>query len=119
MFQGLWGAVGARISTYKSYPRVVGETGGKNFVFAHMSADPDELVANLIRGAFEYQGQKCSAASRAYIPQSLWNNVRVRLLDEVKAIAYGDVTDFTNFMGAVIDKTAVAKLSDHIRVRES
>ena len=114
VFQGLWGAVGARISTYKSYPRVVGETGGKNFVFAHMSADPDELVANLIRGAFEYQGQKCSAASRAYIPQSLWNNVRVRLLDEVKAIAYGDVTDFTNFMGAVIDKTALAKLSDHI-----
>ena len=114
VFQGMWGTVGAHISSYKSYPRVVGETGGKDFVFAHASADPDDLVANLIRGAFEYQGQKCSAASRAYIPKSLWRGLRDRLLDEVRAITYGDVTDFTNFMGAVIDKPAFDKLRRYI-----
>ena len=114
VFQGMWRTVGANIAGYKSYPRIVGETGGKDFVFAHASADPDELAANLIRGAFEYQGQKCSAASRAYIPESLWNRCRDRLVDEVGAIAFGDVTDFTNFMGAVIDQPSFDKLQGYI-----
>ena len=114
VFQGMWRTVGANIAGYKSYPRIVGETGGKDFVFAHASADPDELAANLIRGAFEYQGQKCSAASRAYIPESLWNRCRDRLVDEVGAIACGDVTDFTNFMGAVIDQPSFDKLQGYI-----
>ena len=99
VFQGMWRTVGANIAGYKSYPRIVGETGGKDFVFAHASADPDELATNLIRGAFEYQGQKCSAASRAYIPESLWSSLRDRLCGEVEAMPYGDVADFTNFNG--------------------
>ncbi len=119
VFQGMWRAVGANIAGYTSYPRIVGETGGKDFVFAHASADPDELAANLIRGAFEYQGQKCSAASRAYIPESLWAGLRDRLVSEVEAIAYGDVTDFTNFMGAVIDKTTFDKLKGYIEQARS
>ena len=106
VFQGMWRTIGTNIATYKSYPRVVGETGGKDFVFAHASADPDELITGLIRGAFEYQGQKCSAASRAYIPKSLWNTCRDRLCGLIEEIRYGDVTDFTNFMGAVIDKSS-------------
>ena len=114
VFQGMWRTVGANIASYKGYPRIVGETGGKDFVFAHASADPDELATNLIRGAFEYQGQKCSAASRAYIPASLWSSLRDRLCGEVEAIPYGDVTDFTNFMGAVIDKAAFDKLEGYI-----
>ena len=114
VFQGMWATVGRNIRTYRSYPRIVGETGGKDFVFAHASADPDELVAGLIRGAFEYQGQKCSAASRAYIPQSLWATCRDRLCDEVSGIAYGDVADFTNFMGAVIDKASYDQLAGAI-----
>ena len=114
VFQGMWRTVGANIAGYKSYPRIVGETGGKDFVFAHASADPDELAANLIRGAFEYQGQKCSAASRAYIPESLWSGLGDRLCGEVEAIPYGDVADFTNFMGAVIDKTTFDKLKGYI-----
>ena len=114
VFQGMWRTVGTNIAGYKSYPRIVGETGGKDFVFAHASADPDELAANLTRGAFEYQGQKCSAASRAYIPESLWNRFRDKLVDEVEAIAYGDVTDFTNFMGAVIDRPSFDKQRGYI-----
>ena len=114
VFQGMWRTVGTNIAGYKSYPRIVGETGGKDFVFAHASADPDELAANLTRGAFEYQGQKCSAASRAYIPESLWNRFRDKLADEVEAIAYGDVTDFTNFMGAVIDRPSFDKQRGYI-----
>ena len=114
VFQGMWRTVGANIAGYKSYPRIVGETGGKDFVFAHASADPDELAANLIRGAFEYQGQKCSAASRAYIPESLWSGLRDRVCGEAEAMAYGDVADFTNFMGAVIDKTTFDKLKGYI-----
>ncbi len=114
VFQGMWRTVGANISGYKSYPRIVGETGGKDFVFAHASADPEELAANLIRGAFEYQGQKCSAASRAYIPESLWNGLRDRLVSDVESIPYGDVADFTNFMGAVIDKAAFDTLKGYI-----
>jgi len=114
VFQGMWRSVGTNIANYRSYPRIVGETGGKNFVFAHASADPDELVANLLRGAFEYQGQKCSATSRAYIPESLWSKLKDRLCAETEAIPYGDVADFTNFMGAVIDRTSFDKLKGYI-----
>ena len=114
VFQGMWKTIGGNIETYRSYPRIVGETGGKDFVFAHASADPDDLAANLIRGAFEYQGQKCSAASRAYIPESLWATFKDRLCDEVRTISYGDVSDFTNFMGAVIDKATFDKLKGYI-----
>ena len=114
VFQGMWRTVGNNIATYKSYPRIVGETGGKDFVFAHASANPDELAANLIRGAFEYQGQKCSATSRAYLPESLWKTCRDRLCDEVGSISYGNVTDFTNFMGAVIDQSSFTLLSRYI-----
>ena len=114
VFQGMWQAVGGNIAGYRSYPRIVGETGGKDFVFAHASADPDELTANLIRGAYEYQGQKCSAASRAYVPESLWNRCRDEVVAEVGAIRYGDVTDFTNFMGAVIDKASFDKQKRYI-----
>ena len=114
VFQGMWRTVGANIAGYKSYPRIVGETGGKDFVFAHVSAAPEELAAALIRGAFEYQGQKCSAASRAYVPESLWSGIRDRLISVVEAIPYGDVADFTNFMGAVIDKATFDKLQGYI-----
>ncbi len=114
VFQGMWRTVGANIAGYKSYPRIVGETGGKDFVFAHVSAAPEELAAALIRGAFEYQGQKCSAASRAYVPESLWSGIRDRLVSVVEAIPYGDVADFTNFMGAVIDKATFDKLQGYI-----
>jgi len=108
VFQGMWKTVGANIANYRSYPRIVGETGGKDFVFAHASADPTELITGLIRGAYEYQGQKCSAASRAYIPKSLWNKCEDELCDQVRAIKYGDVLDFSNFMGAVIDPSSYA-----------
>lgn len=110
VFHQLWRAVGENIATYRSYPRIVGETGGKDFVIAHPSADWPALVTALIRGAFEYQGQKCSAASRAYIPRSLWEaGVRDELAAKAEALTYGDVTDFTNFGGAVIDDRAFAK----------
>jgi 1-pyrroline-5-carboxylate dehydrogenase len=108
-FQHLWGAVGANISRYRSYPRIVGETGGKDFVVAHSSADPDVLRVALLRGAFEFQGQKCSAASRAYVARSVWKRMRDDFLAEVEAISMGDVTDFSHFMGAVIDDRAFAK----------
>ena len=109
VFQGLWGQVGANIATYKSYPRIVGETGGKDFIVAHPSADVDVLRTAMMRGAFEYQGQKCSAASRAYVPRSLWGRLKDQLAAETDAIAMGDVTDLSNFMGAVIDARAFAK----------
>ncbi|MEH1128507.1 L-glutamate gamma-semialdehyde dehydrogenase [Micromonospora sp. CPCC 206061] len=109
-FQTLWQAVGQRIAEYRTYPRLVGETGGKDFVVAHASAEPDALVTALVRGAFEYQGQKCSAASRAYVPRSLWEaGVRDKLAATADSLAYGDVADFTNFGGAVIDSRAFAK----------
>jgi 1-pyrroline-5-carboxylate dehydrogenase len=110
VFQHLWQTVGNNIANYRTYPRLVGETGGKDFVIAHPSADADGLVTALTRGAFDYQGQKCSAASRAYIPRSLWDGgVRDRLASIVDGLAYGDVTDFANFGGAVIDARAFAK----------
>ncbi|HET7531588.1 MAG TPA: L-glutamate gamma-semialdehyde dehydrogenase [Nocardioidaceae bacterium] len=119
-FQYLWSTVGENIAGYRSYPRLVGETGGKDFVVAHPSADPDVLRVAMLRGAFEYQGQKCSAASRAYVPQSLWNRMRDDFLAEVDSLAMGDVTDLSNFMGAVIDGRAFAKHEKAIaRAKES
>ncbi|MBB6170159.1 1-pyrroline-5-carboxylate dehydrogenase [Nocardiopsis mwathae] len=109
-FRHLWRTVGENISTYRGYPRIVGETGGKDFVVAHSSADPDVLRTALVRGAFEYQGQKCSAASRAYVPRSVWSVMRDGLLTDVKSLTMGDVTgDLSTFMGAVIDERAFAK----------
>jgi 1-pyrroline-5-carboxylate dehydrogenase len=106
VFQGMWRTIAGNLPRYRTYPRIVGETGGKDFVFAHPSADVDALVTALVRGAFEYQGQKCSAASRAYVPESLWPRVKERLAAEVGALRMGDVADFRNFMGAVIDRGA-------------
>jgi 1-pyrroline-5-carboxylate dehydrogenase len=114
VFQQMWKTVGANIASYRSYPRIVGETGGKDFVFAHASADVEALVSALVRGAFEYQGQKCSAASRAYVPNSLWPKVKKVLLAQVAEIKMGDVEDFTNFMGAVIDANAFAEIRGYI-----
>ncbi|MGN6605910.1 MAG: L-glutamate gamma-semialdehyde dehydrogenase [Jatrophihabitans sp.] len=111
-FQQLWRAVGSSIDRYAGYPRLVGETGGKDFVLAHPSADPAALVTGLVRGAFEYQGQKCSAASRAYVPRSLWERgVRDDLAATTEALAFGDVRDLTNFGGAVIDRRAFERLA--------
>ncbi|MGH3413245.1 MAG: L-glutamate gamma-semialdehyde dehydrogenase [Marmoricola sp.] len=108
-FQHLWGEVGKNISTYHSYPRIVGETGGKDFVVAHPTADLDVLRVALLRGAFEYQGQKCSAASRAYVPRSLWKKLKAPLVEETEALPMGSPTDLSNFMGAVIDARAFDK----------
>jgi 1-pyrroline-5-carboxylate dehydrogenase len=122
-FQRLWQAVGTNISGYDTYPRLVGETGGKDFVVAHPSADPASLVTGLVRGAFEYQGQKCSAASRAYLPRSLWTSgVRDQLAATTDSLTYGDVQDFRNFGGAVIDRRAFARLTgvlDQVRADPS
>jgi 1-pyrroline-5-carboxylate dehydrogenase len=116
VFQGLWREIGNRIASYRTYPRLVGETGGKNFVVAHPSADVAALATGLVRGAYEYQGQKCSAASRAYIPASLWHEVRTRLVEAIEAIQVGDVADLRNFMGAVIDEKAHRRLSEAIEI---
>ncbi len=111
VFQSIWRTVGENIAQYKSYPRLVGETGGKDFVFAHRSAELDALAVGLVRGAFEYQGQKCSAASRAYVPRSLWPALKEHLVAETRALRMGDVTDFRNFMGAVINERAYTRLA--------
>ncbi len=103
VFQNMWKTVGDRIHQYRDYPRLVGETGGKDFILAHPSADPKALITAMVRGSFEYQGQKCSASSRAYIPQSIWSQIQTELIEVVESIKIGDVSDFTNFMGAVID----------------
>jgi 1-pyrroline-5-carboxylate dehydrogenase len=113
-FQHLWRTVGENIADYATYPRLVGETGGKDFVFAHPSADVPSLVTALVRGAFEYQGQKCSAASRAYVSRSLWPEVKDRLVAEVESIEQGPVTDFRNFMAAVIDEAAFEEITGYI-----
>ncbi len=113
-FHGMYQTVGANLSKYRSYPRLVGETGGKDFVFVHPSAEIESVVTALIRGAFEYQGQKCSAASRAYLPKSLWPRLRDRLIEETKTIRMGDVRDFRNFVNAVIDGTEFKRISQYI-----
>jgi len=109
VFQHLWRTVGENIASYRTYPRLVGETGGKDFVLVHASADPRAVKTALTRGAFEYQGQKCSAASRAYLPRGLWNAIRADFLAEVDSLTAGPVTDLSNFMGAVIDRRAFDK----------
>ncbi len=111
VFQALWRGVGERIASYKTYPRLVGETGGKDFVFAHPSAELEPLAVALVRGAYEFQGQKCSAASRAYVPKSLWPKLKERVLAHIAEIKMGDVADFSNFMGAVINERAYTRLS--------
>jgi 1-pyrroline-5-carboxylate dehydrogenase len=113
-FQNMWRIVGENIKNYKTYPRIVGETGGKDFIFAHTSADPGALAAALVRGAFEYQGQKCSAASRAYIPSSLWGTIKDDLLGQIAEIKMGDPIDFRNFMNAVIDRPAYETIMGYI-----
>jgi 1-pyrroline-5-carboxylate dehydrogenase len=114
VFQGMWKTIGDNIQNSKYYPRIVGETGGKDFIFAHNSADVDALVVAAIRGAFEYQGQKCSAASRMYIPKSIWGEFKKKYTAEVSKIKMGDVEDFTNFMAAVIDKGAYESIKSYI-----
>lgn len=120
VFQMFWERIGKNISNYRSYPRIVGETGGKDFIVAHPSADPDALRTAMIRGAFEFQGQKCSAASRAYVPRSVWDRMKDGLLEETKSIAMGDTADFRNFMGAVIDERSFKKLAGYLdRARDA
>jgi 1-pyrroline-5-carboxylate dehydrogenase len=109
VFQSLWKTVGKNIAKYRTYPRLVGETGGKDFILAHTSADEAALTTAMIRGAFEYQGQKCSAPSRAYVPQSIWKRIKGDLAEQVEGIPMGDVADFGNFMGAVINEEAFKK----------
>jgi 1-pyrroline-5-carboxylate dehydrogenase len=116
VFQQMWRTIGANIARYKGYPRLVGETGGKDFVFAHATADVDALVTALVRGSFEFQGQKCSAASRAYIPASLWPRIERGLKQQIAEIAVGDPADFRNFMGAVIDANAFKTIKGYIDV---
>ena len=114
VFQHLWKTIGENINSYKSYPRVVGETGGKDFVLAHSSADPKAVATGLARGAYEYQGQKCSAASRAYIPSNIWPEVKQFLLDDIASFKMGPTEDFTNFINAVIDERAFKKITGYI-----
>jgi len=114
VFQNMWKTVGNNIGSYKSYPRIVGETGGKDFVFVHNSADVEQVVTALVRGAFEYQGQKCSAASRAYIPKSLWADIKTGLEEEIATISMGPTQDFRNFFNAVIDKGAFDTITEFI-----
>ena len=114
VFQSLWTTVGKNISRYRSYPRLVGETGGKDFILAHPSADADALRTAIVRGSFEYQGQKCSAASRAYIPRTLWKRIRDPLIEETDGLAMGDPADFRNFVNAVIDRGAFDSISGYI-----
>jgi 1-pyrroline-5-carboxylate dehydrogenase len=114
VFNDMWQTIGASMSTYRSYPRIVGETGGKDFIIAHPSADADALAVAIVRGGFEFQGQKCSAASRVYVPKSLWAGVRDRVAAMIDDIKMGDVQDFRNFMGAVIDKRAFDKIGEYV-----
>jgi 1-pyrroline-5-carboxylate dehydrogenase len=114
VFNSMWKRVGENIGRYRSYPRLVGETGGKDFIVVHASADPQEVAVAIARGGFEYQGQKCSAASRIYVPQSIWGDVRDRTIAMMKDIRMGDVRDFRNFMGAVIDKKAFTRISEYL-----
>ena len=119
VFRQIWHQVASRLDKYVSYPRIVGETGGKDFVVAHQSADPAAVAVGLVRGAYEYQGQKCSAASRAYIPDSLWPEVRDRMIAMIADIRMGDVADFRNFMGAVIDRKAFDRIKGYLDAARS
>jgi len=114
VFNSMWKTIGANMSRYASYPRIVGETGGKDFIVAHPSADPQALAVAIARGGFEYQGQKCSAASRVYVPRSLWSEVRDRTVSMMEEMRMGDVTDFRTFIGAVIDQKAYRKISEYV-----
>ena len=114
VFNSMWQRVGQNLGKYRGYPRLVGETGGKDFIVMHASADPQEVAVGAVRGAFEFQGQKCSAASRLYVPKSRWADVRDRMVAMMKDIKMGDVRDFRNFMGAVIDKKAFEKISGYV-----
>jgi 1-pyrroline-5-carboxylate dehydrogenase len=114
VFRSMWKTIAEKLPDYRSYPRIVGETGGKNFVFAHPSADVPSVVANVLRGSFEYQGQKCSAGSRVYVPRSLWDGVREMLLDELKQIRMGTPVDFRNFVAAVIDEYSFDRIMGYI-----
>jgi 1-pyrroline-5-carboxylate dehydrogenase len=114
VFNSMWKRIGENVGKYRSYPRLVGETGGKDFIVVHPSANPQEVAVAIARGGFEYQGQKCSAASRVYVPQSLWNDIRDRTVAMMKEIKMGDVRDFRNFMGAVIDKKAFTRISEYL-----
>jgi 1-pyrroline-5-carboxylate dehydrogenase len=119
VFSSIWLTIGSDIRKYHSYPRIVGETGGKDFIFAHSSTDPEALVTGIVRGAYEYQGQKCSAPSRVYIPDDVWPKVKSRLLEEIETVRVGDVCDFGNFMGAVIDGKAFESISGYIEFARS
>ena len=113
-FQHMWRTIGANIANYDTYPRIVGETGGKDFILAHSSADPDVVATAIVRGAFEYQGQKCSAASRVYLPKSRWNETREALMGQLDEVKMGSVEDFSNFVNAVIDRKSYHNISDYI-----
>src|SRR2546426_106457 len=119
VFQSLWQGVARNLTSYAGYPRLVGETGGKDFIVAHASADLDALAVAIVRGAYEYQGQKCSAASRAYVPDSLWPKLRERVLGMLGEIRVGDPADFRNFMGAVIDRKAFEKIKSYIEAAKT
>jgi 1-pyrroline-5-carboxylate dehydrogenase len=120
VFQSFWRTIGENIAGYNTYPRIVGETGGKDFIVAHASADEDALITAIVRGGYEYQGQKCSAASRVYIPDGMWKRIKGRLVDQIAGIKMGDVSDFSNFMGAVIDEKSFDDISGYIdHARES
>ena len=114
VFNGMWQRIGQNLGKYRGYPRLVGETGGKDFIVVHASADPQEVAVGAVRGAFEFQGQKCSAASRLYVPKSRWADIRDRMIAMMKDIRMGDVRDFRNFMGAVIDKKAFDKIGGYL-----
>ena len=119
VFQGMWKTIGLNIAKYKTYPRIVGETGGKDFIVVHQSSNPSQVATAITRGAFEYQGQKCSAASRAYIPKSLWPQVKEILQKQISQIKMGDPCDFSNFMNAVIDKSAFDSIKEYIDYAKS
>jgi 1-pyrroline-5-carboxylate dehydrogenase len=119
VFNSMWHTIGANVGSYRNYPRIVGETGGKDFIVAHPSADVDAVATAIVRGSFEYQGQKCSAASRVYAPANLWPELRERLADQVAQIKMGDVADFENFMGAVIDAKSLQTQSEAIEEARS
>ncbi len=119
VFQSMWKTIGENIARYKTYPRIVGETGGKDFIFVHQSSNPAQVATAITRGAFEYQGQKCSAASRAYIPKSLWSPIKEILMKQIGQIKMGDPCDFSNFMNAIIDKSAFDSIKQYVDFAKS